>query len=427
MTLWYAEERSTEPNYRIRVAQMLPALQLCYFVLLWPLIYARNIPTADLTTGPAVELQPFLLNRLFFPAIAAIAILIFIAERHKLSRFHPVGLALFAGLFAYLGLAVSWALVPSTSLSKVILLALQIASIVPAALMAHRVEDVVRPMFWVMAATLVTNMLAVGVIAPTPIGFAGIYSHKNTLGAIAALGGLFALYGITRQGEGRVRAMGFFMLAAALALLLLSRSKTSTGLFLACPALALCAVFARRYLRIALPILIVVTAIPAVFLLSGAVDGISYHNVSTLISSDGTFTGRTELWDFALLKISERPWLGYGYQSFWGIGAASPAATTEGFLQRAPHAHNGYLDLMLQGGVILLLIFSLQLLLTAWWIDRLTDRDPGLGFFATATLLYLLLLNLLETDWLQGLSGTSMMSTLLFLLAATERKGRLLS
>ncbi len=410
-------------NYRARIAVLLPALQLAYFVLIWPLVYARGIQTADLVTAP-VETQTFLLNRLFFPAMAGIAIVLLVAERHRLTHFRIGAALLVAAFLAYLGASFVWALAPGTSMSKFALLAMQIVALVPAALLAPRTEDIIRPMFWVIAVTVFVNILAVLALPPTPLGHAGIYSHKNTLGAMMALSGFFAFYGITRANY-RFRLAGFLMLPLVLIALYVSQSKTSLGLFLMVPALAWIAIMARRYARISLPILLAIIALPAAVILSGVIPGFSIEDVSTLIGGDATFTGRTVLWDFAIAHIADRPLQGYGYQSFWDIGSAGPASRMpDGFLQRTPHAHNGYLDLLLQGGVIAMAMFTLLLAMVCYWIDRVTDEDTGLGYFITAVMVYLLLLNLLETVWMKNLSELSTLTMLFILLAAlAPRRG----
>jgi O-antigen ligase len=418
------ETRAPRPAPRLRLATLMPAILLGYFVLLWPLVYARGAVTADLTAGPMPEAQPYLLNRVFFPAMAVTAILLLVAERRRLARFHPAGLVVVGGLFGYLGLTALWALAPAASFSKWLLLAMQTLALLPAVLIARRVDDLVRPMFWVMVATLGIDLVAVVALPPTPIGHAAIYSHKNTLGGIAVLGGFFALYGATR-GDRRTRTTALAMLPVVLVLLLASRSKTSLGLFLVVPIAALVVVGLRRLLRFSIPVVLVVVAVPVVFLLAGGFDGISFQDLSRLVSGDDTFTGRTELWRFVWSQIGERPIAGYGYQSFWGIGEASPAAAMpDGFLQRTPHAHNGYLDLLLQGGIVAAALFLAALLMVARWIDRLVDVDLGIGFFVTTVLVYMMALDLLETDWLQGLSGSGMLMSLSILLAAVEWRGR---
>jgi hypothetical protein len=420
-----AEADGGAAGWRTRAATALPAVLVGYLLILWPLVYGHGTITADLATGPMPEASPQLLNRLVFPAAAAVAVVLLVAERHRRAmRFHLLGAALVGGFFALLGASAAWAAEPTTSLSKFVLLALETVALLPAVLAVRRVDDLIRPLFWVVAAALTINLAAVAVLPPTPIGHAGIYAHKNTLGAVALLGGLFALYGTTRS-DARMRLAGCLLLPVVGLLMVLSRSKTSLALLFVVPVLAFAAGFLGRRLRIALPIVLAVGAAVAIFLASGAIDGISAADLSRMVSGDDTFTGRSELWRFAAGAIAERPILGWGYQSFWGVEGSPQASLPDGFLRRTPHAHNGYLDLLLQGGVVALVLFLAMLTMAARRIDRIADADPGLGFLATALRVEGLLLDLLETDWLQSLSASSLLATLLILVAAVKpREGR---
>jgi exopolysaccharide production protein ExoQ len=63
-------------------------------------------------------------------------------------------------------------------------------------------------------------------------------------------------------------------------------------------------------------------------------------------------SGRTEVWQFAASMAERRLWTGYGYGVFW-LGANAPAApfwkATRIFVA---HAHNGYLQLALDAGLV---------------------------------------------------------------------------
>ena len=423
-----AADLPADHGYRTRVAVLLPAVALAYFMLIWPLIYARQYVPADLATGAVVATAPApILNRLVFPVLAALAMVLMVAERRRLGRFDLFGGLLVAGFLGYLGLTAAWSLVPGTTLSRLSLHLLLLISLTPAVLLAERLDDILKPMVWVAVAVLVVNVLSIAVIPSSRIGFPGIYSHKNTLGANAVIAGLFALYAVSRADH-RMRLAGLVALPFTALLLHLSQSKTSLGLLILSPLAATAAVLVRRHLRIAMPILMVVLTVPAVFLLAGGVPGFSFRSLSMMVSGDSTFTGRTQLWTFALAHIAEKPWTGWGFQSFWGIGPASPAARmTESFIGVAPHAHNGYLDMLLQGGVVALVLFLSILLVFAWWIDKVADRDGPAGAFLAALLLYIMWQNLLETDWLQGMTTLNTLLLLLIVAAITRRNGRLLT
>ena len=48
---------------------------------------------------------------------------------------------------------------------------------------------------------------------------------------------------------------------------------------------------------------------------------VEFDSIRALVGgllSDPTFTGRDEIWRFALDHIAERPVVGFGFQAFWG-------------------------------------------------------------------------------------------------------------
>src|SRR6185312_3635003 len=55
-----------------------------------------------------------------------------------------------------------------------------------------------------------------------------------------------------------------------------------------------------------------------------SVGSVMFGPIKTLVSAvlpDPTFTGRDEIWLFALDHIAERPLFGFGFESFWGTPA----------------------------------------------------------------------------------------------------------
>ena len=74
----------------------------------------------------------------------------------------------------------------------------------------------------------------------------------------------------------------------------------------------------------------------------------------SMLGRDATFTGRTGIWETAVAGIAARPALGYGYQAFWIALYGGPVGT---------HAHNGFLQLGLDLGLIGVALFLLSLLM----------------------------------------------------------------
>jgi O-antigen ligase len=65
----------------------------------------------------------------------------------------------------------------------------------------------------------------------------------------------------------------------------------------------------------------------------------------------------------AIDKIAERPWLGYGYQGFWQEGGGAEVIwQAEGY--KPPHAHNGFINMALDLGLIGLFLFLMTIVVT---------------------------------------------------------------
>ena len=72
-----------------------------------------------------------------------------------------------------------------------------------------------------------------------------------------------------------------------------------------------------------------------------------------LLPLDTTFTGRTDIWEFAISALGLHPWLGYGFAAFWGTGSIQSLVQDDQieWAITAAHSHNGYLDNALTLGI----------------------------------------------------------------------------
>lgn len=72
---------------------------------------------------------------------------------------------------------------------------------------------------------------------------------------------------------------------------------------------------------------------------------------------DATLTKRTVLWGLLIDHWAQRPWLGYGYGAYWrgGEGPSGEIARQLGYYPW--HAHNGFLQLGLDLGILGILLF----------------------------------------------------------------------
>jgi O-antigen ligase len=84
-----------------------------------------------------------------------------------------------------------------------------------------------------------------------------------------------------------------------------------------------------------------------------------------LIGKDPSLTGRTDIWAAVLHRVELRPTLGYGFGAVWNDPWGPAWFIREEVQWRAPTAHNGWLDILLQLGGVGVALAALHFLLSA--------------------------------------------------------------
>jgi exopolysaccharide production protein ExoQ len=127
----------------------------------------------------------------------------------------------------------------------------------------------------------------------------------------------------------------------------------------------------------------------------------------TLLTGDPTLTGRTQLWQYVLARWEESPYLGQGFGALWQVGPE-----TGEYLRRAHvdwvmnEAHNGYLDVLAQIGIIGVLVLGFFMIsgisiLLFTRQEKLVEPNVW-KWFAMYVTLGMLLYNITETTFLRG-------------------------
>jgi exopolysaccharide production protein ExoQ len=152
-------------------------------------------------------------------------------------------------------------------------------------------------------------------------------------------------------GLGAIGLAGIFLLA--------TRSKTSIGvaglMVLAGPCLYVTLGRQAPFRLGATGALLGVGTLVAVAFSAAGYDD---ADLRMLLFGDLTFTGRTDIWTHLVQEIARRPWLGRGFGSFWDTGQLynpiESAAQSDWFMnaQLINSAHDGYLDVLLQTGLV---------------------------------------------------------------------------
>ena len=240
--------------------------------------------------------------------------------------------------------------------------------------------------------------------APGEGALRGIFVHKNVMGWIACLTVVFGMAMLRDQLRG-VRRLGRALLVFGLAGTLLSQSATSLlAAILAITASLVLPVVARQrgMARLVFELILVQLVVLALLFLI-----VYLPSLLEALGKDATLTGRVPLWAEVDHAIAARPLLGYGYGAFWD--ESNPIAwqiwSTIGW--QAPHAHNGYRDLLLNGGVIGLLLFVLVIVRAMkQGIDLLTSQPDEGYLWCTVAIIVCLFLNLSESSFLDQNDAT---------------------
>ena len=175
----------------------------------------------------------------------------------------------------------------------------------------------------------------------------GFFAHKNGAGGAMVMLIFFGIF-IARSSSA---FLGTLVIALAAIFLAFTRSKSPINL------LPLVLIFSFVIARLRSPTVKFLAAIsvPAVigFLTIGSIEFDSVHALVVKLLPDPTFTGRDEIWRFALDHIAERPIAGFGYQAFWGTSElVSSWNYLESWGYRASDAHNGFLNIAVMTGLV---------------------------------------------------------------------------
>ncbi len=315
-------------------------------------------------------------------------------------------------IVAWSCLSFLWASHPDLTIRRGIAFAMVYLTLVFLVASARSTVNVFRALATVVAIITLLNifvMVAMPAVSWSPIGEKGIFDAKNTAGTVGMLT-------VVTLGVSLFLVRGPWLKAMVAAICLLSwfflvmtKSKTSIGVAAlmtgAGPFFYI--LLSRGSLLRFLALLVAVTGFFGAWV-AGSAAGVTDTDLRLLVFGDLTFSLRTLIWADVVKSIADPPWLGYGFGSFWDVGAKfnplKHAAWDAFYLdaQVINTAHSGYLDQLLQTGAVgfvLGLAAILRCLCVLWSVavrtgDR-SERVALVGFFCVA--LCLILNNFLES------------------------------
>jgi len=278
---------------------------------------------------------------------------------------------------------------------------------------------------------LLASVVAVAVIPDTAIEYAtagndawvggawrGITDQKNSYGIMTAF---TVMTLVSLYATPPVRSMPTLLLLVLLAFcgLNLVMSKSTTSLLVTMLGVGCFVLFRWKYVAddfVVSRVLIVVAGLLLIYLhvlfvVQGRLPTWDefFKPVADLLGKRTDISGRFDIWDMVLDEIDHHPWLGVGYGAFWlGKGSASQAIIDK--MYWVPfQAHNGYLDIFNELGMVGLALFAAFLLHHLITLYRLSRHDASEAAFHGAVIVVILIHNLTESSLLRGVNFLAMM------------------
>ena len=236
-------------------------------------------------------------------------------------------------------------------------------------------ESVLRRTAYVLmpfSLTLIKYFPDLGVIYATWSGqrmWVGVADHKNSLGCLCLVAAFFLTWSLYRRWrDGTLSAprfSGWADLAVLLLALFLLRGEEGaySATSVATMGAGVCCLGGLLWLRkigLMPPLSVLLAA--TVFLVGfGAsapfLGGSNVAIFSSTLGRDDTLTGRTDTWVELVPVVWDHLFLGFGFGSFW--------TTARREFYQMSHGHNGYLDTMLELGIVGLGLYTAWLIASA--------------------------------------------------------------
>ncbi len=267
-------------------------------------------------------------------------------------------------LLFLIGLAivsVSWSSIPDIALRKVISLigttffALYLAS-------RNSFEQQLKIYSWTFGIAIIFSFLfalalpeyGISSLDAVSGAWRGIYPHKNGLGESMFVSFLTFYFLSISSKKNRLLYRIFGLLSVVLIVFAESATSLVSVIFIFAIAQGLNYLSLKSKKSVFLVLLFIIFSAFLLFIIT-----INFNTFLAANNKDITLTGRTPLWADLWGFIQQKPWLGYGYGTFFSGVHRETDLLWKVHTWNPVHAHNGYIQLWLHLGFVGLSVFIL--------------------------------------------------------------------
>ena len=384
-----------------------------WIVLAWVFIVGTRPVSAWLGTGTLVEtpedyIEGSPLDRNVFVFLLILGLLALLRRRVEWGKLIGSNLW-FLGFFVYGALSIIWSDYPFVSLKRwtkelgcVVMVLIVLTESKP----AQAFQAILARFCYIAVALSVVFIKYFPEIGrylnrwTWEYAYGGITQSKNELGIILFVCGIWLIWEYTQlQSIDGLRTNKVDLISRIALLLMIiwlmdkAKSSTSTGSLIIGGGLLIIMRFPTA--RSSVKYLGIFGLLISVFALSLYLFPEIMEEVVSVLDRDTTLTGRTNMWA-DLLKEAINPILGAGYQSFWlGPGAERIWAK---YYFHPTQAHNGYLEVYLNGGLVGLCFVVAMIISTARRLRQKVLLNDAFGIFLFSFLVAFIVYNITEAS-----------------------------
>jgi len=370
------------PSARFSGATLLAIIPVCavfYVLLVLPFIPGEGKARVE--------------NILFWPLAVLLTLTLVFLNRTRIERRFFLSWPIMS-LIAYLVFAaasVTWAYSPDFAFSRLVVqLLVMIVVVVPYALPIGT-KYAIPGAHLCYALALAVSAVYVLTTPPSPIGHPGYFTHKQELGLLAAVGIILSSHEVLHRGWRRFLA--FIALGLGFWLVFASESKSALAFALVALVCSWLTLLLCKKTRLT-PAFIVAAVVVASMFVHDPIERIGYR-----VFGDSTLTGRTAIWAFANYRISQKPWFGWGFHSYYFV-PNSPQNEAPGYVRTMPSSHSGYLELKLETGWIGYWIFLIFIYSSLHLLEPVRRKAPVRAWCYLSIQLFALLIDLTDSNWI---------------------------
>jgi O-antigen ligase len=256
--------------------------------------------------------------------------------------------------------------------------------------------------------TVFSSLFIHEAIDPDHGSWRGITEHKNILARYAFYSFLISMFFYGEQNKLSAKITNYAISLVSVIVVIMSGSSTVIIMLVLIICISLLFSIEGIFKPLGIGRTIIIMVLLFIISLYIVINIFVPHimdKIPIMLGKDPTLSLRTEIWDYVWIEIKKKIFLGYGFGTYWMMGSSVVANFASIFAgYQINQAHNGYLEIMLQLGLIGITLFATILIVL---IRRILKLKSNLSL--------LFVISLVILDYTEATLFKTGISTLVFI------------